>query len=509
MRLSRYTVISERRDDGTWVLCHGITGAVDVVTDGVVVGLLRYGDFLGAQGRAHRPAPLPSPESVAPLDHAEVERLADRGYLTAMSDANERALLVEVAQVLHDAAAKRPSFLALPTIDCNYRCTYCFERPVQLNLRNPANKRLDGLGIEANHEAGNVIMTEQVVDAMFDALPTLKARHLDDREGGQIVLYGGEPLDVRNEAIVRYMVGKGSELGYRYAVITNGHDIDHFADLFGRNRIEQVQVSIDGPARVHDRRRIHLGPEPSFDKVVANVALLLEQGSTLVQIRVHVDGKNLHHFRELMRDFETRGWLNHPDVIVYANTVYDGGSSRIPIDEIDRQLADIARPYRNLFLNAPSINVRAKFLPALLDGHQVPVQGNYCTANTGQYVFAPDGHLYSCWESVGKEASRIGSFYSSSGGACVELNPMKTREWFSRHVGLIDECTACPMALMCGGGCAQFALYKNATQLAPYCDNFDGVFRRTLSDVTEAFLARLQDELDGTAVTGLVAANYG
>jgi uncharacterized protein len=509
MRLSRYSVISERREDGTWVLMHGMTGAVDIVTDGVVAGLTRYGDFLGAQGRPHQPDALPSPDSVRPLDPEELARLADRGYLTTMSDVEERTALAEIAAVLHDAAARRPSFLALPTIDCNYRCTYCFERPVQLNLRHPGNKSREALGIEASHEAGNVIMTERVVDAMFDAMPVLKARHGDDRDGGQIVLYGGEPLDARNEGIVRHLVNRGTNLGFRFAVVTNGHDVDHFVDLFGAGGIQQVQVSIDGPARVHDRRRIHLGPEGSFDKVVANVALLLERGSTLVQIRVHVDGKNLHHFQELMDDFDARGWLNHPDVIVYANTVYDGGSSRIPIDEIDRRLSDIARPYRNLFLNAPSINVRAKFLPALLDGLQVPVQGNYCTANTGQYVFAPDGHIYSCWESVGKVESRIGSFYSPLDGARLELDEHKTRQWFSRHVGLIPECTACPMALACGGGCAQFALYQNATQLAPYCDNFDGIFRRTLRDVTEALLERLQREVAGESNPGLVAANYG
>jgi hypothetical protein len=117
MRLSRYSVISERREDGTWVLMHGMTGAVDIVTDGVVAGLTRYGDFLGAQGRPHQPDALPSPDSVRPLDPEELARLADRGYLTTMSDVEERTALAEIAAVLHDAAARRPSFLAAPTID--------------------------------------------------------------------------------------------------------------------------------------------------------------------------------------------------------------------------------------------------------------------------------------------------------------------------------------------------------------------------------------------------------
>ncbi len=246
--------------------------------------------------------------------------------------------------------------------------------------------------------------------------------------------------------------------------------------------------------------------------MVGNVNRLLERGDTLVQIRVHLDLTNLEHFEELLGEFGSYGWLGHPDLLIYANTVYkmtpgQPVSTDIALHEMDQRLRHLARQYSNLYLNAPSINIRAKWMPALLEGLQVPVQGNYCTANTGQYVFAPDGYVYSCWESVGKADSRIGTYFCD-GKAELILDGAKTAQWFTRHVGLIPECTACPMALVCGGGCAQFALYSTGTQLAPYCDNFDAMFRSGLRETAAALLRRLGQTVSSSVPQGLVAANY-
>lgn len=515
MRLSRYAVLSEQNDDGTWVLLHGITGALDLVTSEVVAGLRRYGEFMAAQGAPLDASKLPAPGDYPPLTQEEIDLLLDRGYLTTRSDEEEQSLVAQVAAVLHDEAAKYPSFLALPTLDCNYRCTYCFERPVQNNLRRCGEnlrEELKLLDIRVNHALGNVVMTEETVDAMFAAIVKAKELHQDTREGGRIVLYGGEPLDADNEPVVRYIVNEGRRRGFTFSAVTNGHDLDHFLDLFGPGGIEQVQVSIDGPEHIHNKRRISLRPEKSFQKVVNNVDRLLERGDTLVQIRVHLDLSNIAYFEELLADFDRRGWLGHPDLLIYANTVYKMApgqpvSTDIALHEMDQRLRNLARTHRNLLLNAPSINIRAKWLPALMDGLQVPVQGNYCTANTGQYVFAPDGFIYSCWESVGKADSRIGTFFDGK-APVFRLNEAKTTEWFTRHVGVIPQCKACPMALICGGGCAQFSLYNSGTQLAPYCDNFDAMFRSGLRDTTEALLERLRLAAEGKQPEGLVAANY-
>jgi uncharacterized protein len=62
--------------------------------------------------------------------------------------------------------------------------------------------------------------------------------------------------------------------------------------------------------------------------------------------------------------------------------------------------------------------------------------------------------------------------------------------WFTRSVAEIPECLDCPYALVCGGGCAQYAEYNNLGSSAhPYCDNFQQIFRATLAENVEGFLS--------------------
>ncbi len=502
LKLSRYTICSTRTGDGRYVLLHGITGAVDVVDPEIVAGLTRFGRFRGAMG-ADADVLGGRPAGNIRLSDAEIRVMRDRGYLTPDPEESEIAIASTIAGALHSEAAKQPSFLVLPTLDCNYRCIYCFERPVQNNLKKSCGTK----GVVASHATGNVVMTRAHVDAIYRTIPILQERHGDTRKAVQIVLYGGEPLDARNADVVHEIVERGTAEGHRFAVITNGHDIPAFLGLFGPHAIQQVQVSIDGPKPVHDLRRIHLGRESSFDRVTRNIDLLEERGDTLIQIRVHVDPKNIGDFEELIEYFDSRGWLNHPNILVYANTVYNTGNATLDLDDIESRLAGLVQQYDNVLLNAPAINLRAKMLPALLRGLQVPLQGNYCSANTGQYLFSPDGHFYSCWESVGKQDSRIGSYYTPQEGAHLHLDEVATADWFTRHAGRIDECRACPMALTCGGGCAQFAKYRTGEQRAPYCDSFDKIFRKALAQMIDTYETRI-NETEAAGV-GLVRTNYG
>ncbi len=509
--LSGFTVVSDRTVEGCWILLHGVTGAVDIVTDEVVAYLRTTGEFVGSRGRPLVDERLPQPARELNLTDQEVELLKERGYLTTQSREQEIALVPRISEVLHEEAKRSPSFLVIPTLDCNYRCTYCFERPLQNALSRSRSGADESCSPAAVVGPGDV-MSQAHVDAMFVAISQLRDRHGDSKDKCQLILYGGEPLDVRNETLVRHIVTRGLADGYEFAAVTNGHDLMHFLDLFGAERINQVQISLDGSREVHDRSRIHLGGESSFVKIIDGVDALLEKGGVLVQIRVHVSPEQLKDFELLLSQLGQRGWLDHPDVILYANTIYehkDGGfTARMTQGAIDDALTRITEGHANVILNAPNVNIRAKLLPALLRGLQAPLQGNYCAGNTGQYLFTPDGHLYSCWQSLGKSDSRIGTYIDSDLRPKLTLWKEATATWFGRHVGLLDECTSCSMALVCGGGCAQFAKYANGDLYSTYCDGFEHVFRRALTQITKAYVERVQTSKRGEEATGLFRLSY-
>jgi uncharacterized protein len=475
VRLSSYTILSNRLSGGGYALMNGCTGAIDLVAE----------DIAQLIGQVISPlSSLDAYLSDEALGSDLVEYLLDRGHLTKLQHEQEREHVKQLAQLLHtEAGQKRPPFLIVPSMDCNYRCSYCFERPLQNELNSAT--------AEISHVKGNVVMGKSQVKAVFSSIETIQKQIDPDDVGGFIVLYGGEPLNAANKEIVFEIVETGISKGYFFGAISNGHDLDTFLPLLGQGKIDQVQVSIDGPKRIHDKRRISLSKESSFDRIITNVTAALAQTDVEIQIRVHVDPSNIELFDETLAIFAEHGWLNHNQVVVYANTVYEkdkGGnvSARIDNEGIVKHLQTASAPYQNVYISAAAVHASRSILPALENNKPYQLSGTYCGANTGMYIFAPDEFIYACWESIGKACSRIGSYQAQVG---LTFDQAAVERWFSRSVAKIPECLDCPYALACGGGCAQYAEYNTGSPYKPYCDDFQQVFRTALADNVEGFLS--------------------
>ena len=84
-----------------------------------------------------------------------------------------------------------------------------------------------------------------------------------------------------------------------------------------------------------------------------------------------------------------------------------------------------------------------------------------------------------CKLKICKACSKIGTYTSEKG---LSLDEAATKKWFRRSVAEIPECLECEYALVCGGGCAQYAEYGKGTIYKPYCDDFQKAFRVALAD---------------------------
>lgn len=461
MRFSSYTIVSDPVPGFGRVLMNGITGALDLVEPELAEAL----EAKLTSGAADEAIPL--------LSAATQRQLLERGHLTEWSPDEEREMVVALAEAGHQAMAQRPSFMIVPNLDCNYRCTYCFERPLQNTLKSA--------GAEITHRKGNVVLRPEQIEWIYDSIGAIRAQ-AGLAPGGQIILYGGEPLDRANRDVVAEVIAQGKAHGHFFAAITNGHDLDAYLDCLGQGGIEQLQISIDGPKPVHDRRRIYVGRGSSYDAIFRNARLVLAHTDAQLQIRVHVDPANIHLFEETLDAFDAEGWLDHPQVIIYGNTVYErtaegGVHARIDHGDIDKALGQIALRAGNIHTSAPEIHAANAARPALEADGRFKLKGTYCSANSGNYIFAPDGRVYACWESVGKACSRIGSY----GRDGLQLDAAMTERWFQRSIAKLPTCQKCPYALVCGGGCAQYAEYDAGDLYAAYCDDFQRTFRSALA----------------------------
>ncbi len=217
----------------------------------------------------------------------------------------------------------------MPTEQCNFRCTYCYE-----DFQNPR-------------------MSEPVVRAI--------ERFLRRRAPGLDFLtlswFGGEPLlafDVieRIQSCARSQLEVRPGLEIRTSITTNGYLLsdDRFARLLELG-VTRYQISLDGPRETHDRRRIQAGGRGTFDRIWANLqAARRSQGDFEILIRIHADRDNRsflpgflhrlaktfggdHRFRVFIREVSRLGGPGDAEL-----PVFEGDETRQTLAEL-RDLA--------------------------------------------------------------------------------------------------------------------------------------------------------------------------
>jgi uncharacterized protein len=311
LRTSSYVIYVELTGNSEeMLLVHGYTGAYDKVSRQVAEHLL---------SREAGPPPLPlygqwtsepavqgGTSSFQPSD-STLEVLQRRGYLTSLTVEEEQGHLARTAKKLHRHATERgPSYLFMPTYQCNLRCPYCFQDHMRTNP-------------EFQHLLRT--MTPAMVDRILATWPGLERNH-GIEEGEEFTrtvgLYGGEPFLAENRPIIEYIIGRVRELGpASFWAVSNATQLDAYADLLGPDGIASIQITIDGPPELHDKRRIHADGSGSFAQIARNVDLCLDRG-VKVQIRMNVDRENVNHLPFVADEFVARGWDKRRGFMVYT-----------------------------------------------------------------------------------------------------------------------------------------------------------------------------------------------
>lgn len=472
MRTSSYTIYVDLPEGGETLLVHGYSGAHDKVSRKVA-------DFLRASEKG-------TAAKAPPLAPATLERLAKRGYLTSRSVEEEHAFLLTLAGKI-GARERRgtPSFLFMPTYDCNLRCAYCYQ---------------SGLFPAREAGAARVPMTTAMLDRLFAALPAIEARHgftPSEKAPRSIGFYGGEPFLRENRAIVGAIVERALALApTRFAAVTNGSELDAFEELLGPGKISTIQITLDGPAAVHDARRVHADGSGSFEAIARNVTLALDRGVE-VGLRIHVDRGSLDRLPELAEDAVRRGWTEPPRKLRPTIVPIDAMNETTPKEsvvsrrELETRLAEL-RARHPVLARFPVREERlADRVRGVLDGRAdalAELRTTFCGAHTGMYVLDPRGDVYACWERTAAPGERIGRVLD--GGVFVPEEETH-REWRSRTIASNPVCSRCKYALHCGGGCAARALDERGSVNAPHCDEFAARFS---AGVREAYLAKAAAE---------------
>ncbi|WP_430515195.1 radical SAM protein [Pyrococcus woesei] len=328
------------------------------------------------------------------------------------------------------------------TYSCNLRCPYCYEGDI---------KSKGGL---LTREKIETILTFASAHAQGDKKPTIS-----------VSFYGGEPL--LNWKGCEYTLQRLEEMkenkeirDYSAGFVTNGTLINEdIVDAINNYNVYSMQITLDGPKEIHDKRRIKSNGEGTFDQIIENIKLLnrrIANKNFHLALRINVDKTNYKKIPELLDFLKDEGLGGIPISygIVRGNLPYCSSNCGVYFSGSDLQ----------------------KYLPYLWKeayrrGFEVWTRPNlrfiYCGYdNPFGYVIDPELKVYPCWEMVGIEDYQIGEIQKDG---TMKITPFYY-DAKSRDPTEYDECKNCKLLPVCMGGCAMESIRKNGHPNGPGCD---------------------------------------
>lgn len=457
------------------LLVHTYTGAFDLVTRRIAacVRSLEIGPrakpLYGEWGQEDSEGTIGEP-----LSDVAIDLLKKRGYLTSMTSEEEEGFFRLYIERLHHLYGRRwPTYLFMPTYDCNLRCAYCFQDHMRTDSRFSHLLRR---------------MSPAMVDRIFKAMPGIETLHGIPEETEtqvEIGFFGGEPLLADNRSIVEYIIERARQRGSaRFWAISNGTELEAYEDLLSPELLGSIQITLDGPPRQHDARRIYPDGGGSWEKISANVQRCLDRG-VQISIRTNVDRTNLGNLADLAAEILRHGWDRFPH---FGTQVAPIRSSNEKTDaretlntwELDQLLTElrISHPQTKI-LGRVDDTLRSQADHVFRNQGIPTFKSSFCAAHTGMYIFDPFGDIYACWEKTGDQRIRMG-YVDEQGDARFAFDLQAL--WRNRTVTSNPVCLRCRYNVFCGGGCAVLATDSHGDFYRNYCDGFAQRFRAAVAE---------------------------
>jgi uncharacterized protein len=418
MELSRYNILSKIHHRDEYFIVNLLSGQADILSPAEASLLM-------------------SPGALSANEYIE------KGYVVDPKQ-EEKRFRQAYLDFLDTRETDEIQLFYVPTYGCNFSCSYCYQSGF------PFPPQQNGI---------------RTADAFF----TYIQQAFSNRRK-YVTLFGGEPLLNGNHhrSITAHFAEKCGELGLELAVVTNGFHLESYIPAVLRQAtIREIQVTLDGPEHIHNRRRTLKNGKPTFREIIRGIDVALGHHMP-VNLRVIVDRENIASLPELSRFAIEKGWtssslfktqLGRNYELHYCQSGQDKLYSRIDLYKDLYGL--IIRNPDILEFHRPAFSV-SKFL--FENGELPPPLFDACPGCKTEWAFDYTGKIFSCTATVGKPGEEVGTFFPN-----VSLNGELVEKWQQRDVLSIRHCAGCNLRLACGGGCASVALNNKGDLHEPDC----------------------------------------
>jgi uncharacterized protein len=333
----------------------------------------------------------------------------------------------------------------VPTYACNLACEYCQVdkvswRTMDDTIRNKVTRCIQ----------------KQISRYNYKAL--------------EINVYGGEPFVAFSnwmkmvEELHTFCLERGVK--FRIGIYTNGTILKEAQiEQLLRYHIKSIQVSVDGPQAIHDKRRPYRKTGQGSYEIVMETLARLKQADLNPIVAINIDKENYEHLGELLEDLKARGLGNLPVVFgsISVKTDACGSYQSCYTDGAVIQL------FPRVWQLAKEHGFEQNFTPL-----SFPI---YCGHQTfSNMVIDAAGDLYKCYAFVGLAEHRCGTI-NDEGEIQYEA---PYYQWMTRDPLAMASCPQCKLLPFCGGGCGAQAFWDQGTYQAPACQHIGALLARRL-----------------------------
>jgi uncharacterized protein len=417
MELSKYNIISEVKDSDNYFIVNLLSQEADIITK-------KEADVF------FNPNALVN------------QSFIERGYVVD-ANAEDKLYKKRYLEFIDARDTDEVQLFFVPTYACNFACSYCYQDEYTAKSKEPSY---------------------EVLDAFFAYIET---RFVDRKK--YITVFGGEPLlsSEYHKNYITSLLKRASEKGLDVAFVTNGYNLKEYIPILKLGHIREIQVTLDGTAKVHNSRRMLHGGKSTFDKIIEGIDAALE-AKIPVNLRMVIDKSNIDELPLLSKFAIEKGWTRSELFKTQLGRNYELHHcqsdeaqlySRI---EMYKDIYELLKkhPYIQEF-HKPAFSI-SKFL--FEQGSLPEPLFDSCPGTKTEWAFDYTGNIYSCTATVGKKGEELGTFYPN-----VSHNMVEISEWEDRDVLSIEQCRSCELQLACGGGCAAVAKNKTGTVKSPDC----------------------------------------
>jgi uncharacterized protein len=394
------------------------------------------------------------------LPTAVFENLVDLEAIVP-ADQNELEFLIQNNQEEIDDN-KILSFTIQPSASCQLGCGYCGQRHTKDS-------------IDSN-------VSDLILARIAEKIKTRAYEVLD------VTWYGGEPLMALKQIreLSPRLIKLAEENGLRYTamMVTNALSLkeDIFAELLYNLKINTFQITIDGLAEHHDKRRfVKEGQKPTFSIIFNNVLKITSRedfrdSGASISIRCNADKNNkegILPFIHYLADHKLQD-----KIYFYVAPIHDWGdngvlkSQGIPMDDLAIAEIDWFMELIKLNFKTNLIPLRKKIVCMVVD--------------TGGEVFDAFGNVSKCYH-VPYTPVYMGTDYvlgNLKEPEKIQRENIKMQNWNSEIPLGKTWCKTCRFLPVCGGGCP-----KSWLEEVPPCPTFkyNIADRLVLQYVTKSF----------------------